>query len=123
MTRATTAYVSKHFRSRIWQGQFVRGEEFSLSANFNGCLGDATIASVIWRVNENQSVILGSAAIDGNTVSVQCTAGVGWGGMVKCQVTASDGKVWNQLFAVGVCDQPWFDGEAWPTAGALSASA
>ncbi len=122
--RAIQARVSKYQRNRLWSGNFVRGEAFSLSANFAGVLDTGvTIDSVIWRVNETQSVIFGNASISGPIASVQVTAGWGCGGAVKCQIIASDGSTWNQVFLVNVQTVPWYSGEQSPVQGPQTASA
>jgi hypothetical protein len=122
--RAITAVVSKYQRARAWRGKFVRGESFQLGVNLNGALADgATIDSIIWRVLNPNSIILGAATLDDRTASVTCTAGVACGSIVKVQATASDGAVWNQLFLIEVVDLPWFLGEVPPVIGPYSVAA
>jgi len=123
MPRSVTAKVSAYQRSRTWRAEFVRGEVFSLSADFTGVLGSATITASNWKVNETGSVILGTATDTTKVASVGCTAGYGSGGLVKCQATASDGKVYIQVFAVSILTGPTYSGETMPAAGNASVSA
>lgn len=123
MPRVTTAYVSRFQRTRVHRSRVTRGDVFTLTADVNGALDpEASVASVVWRVDNPAAVILGSAAKDDRAVSVECTAGYGFA-QVKAEVTASDGDVVTQLFEIGVQDAPTFQGESSPAAGAYTASA
>jgi len=122
--RAITAVVSRFQRTRVWRGQFVRGESFQLGINLNGALADgATIDTIIFRVLNPNSIILGAATLDDRTASVTCTAGVACGSIVKVQATASDGAVFNQMYWIQVEDLPYFQNETPPTIGPYSVSA
>lgn len=123
MPRVTTAYISRFQRSRVHRSRHVRGDAFTLTADANGALeSGATVASVVFRVDNPGAVIFGSASIDDRSASVECTAGVGFA-QVKAEITSSDGDVVTQLFEISVQDAPYFAGESAPTAGATSASA
>lgn len=119
MARSVTAFVSAHQRTRCHVSSFVRGDLFTLGANFTACLDDATVSSVVWRVNNPCSVIFGSGDIDGGLATVTATAGVG-NCVIKALATLSDGRKFTQLFEVTVADGPWFDGETAPSQGASS---
>jgi len=122
--RISTAYVSKYQRTRIHGGSFLRGDQLTLTANLNGALDSGvTITAVTWRVTQPMSIILGTPDFNNRTATVGITAGWGQGSGVKCVITASDGSVWNQLWAIRVYDAPWFQGETAPTQGAYSVSA
>lgn len=124
MPRSVTATVSKYQRARVWRGDFVRGEVFTLGINLTGALADGdTIDTITWRVLQPQSVILGVVDFDARTASVVCTAGVGPGSVVKAIVTTPAGAVWTQLFRVYVTGDPWFSGETAPAAGATEVTA
>lgn len=123
MPRNTTAQVSRFQRTRIHGARYVRGDVFTLSANFNGAFAaGVTLASIVWRVSNPNAVILDDADIDGRTATVAATAGVGCT-TAKCTATGSDGAVFNQLFHITVLDAPYFDGETVPAAGPASATA
>lgn len=122
--RATRAYVSGYQRDRIHRSRLVRGEKRCLVANFNGAIPPArTIASVVWRTNQYQSIYMENARIDGREVTVNITAQTGSHAWVKCQVTLDNGEVYNQLFAVEVRNAPWFSGETSPEIGPQSLTA
>lgn len=119
MARSVTAFVSAHQRTRCHVTSFVRGDVFTLGANFTAVLNGATIASVTWRVSNPQTLVLGSGAISSGLATIVATAGAGecW---VKALATLSDGKKASQLYRVSVQSQPWFDGETLASAGSAS---
>jgi hypothetical protein len=122
--RIINAQVSNSQRGRVHSSRFVRGENFALAANLNGALASgATVSSVIWRTNNPNSIIFGSGTRNTRDVSVLVTAGIGGGGIVKMQATASDGRVFNQVYRVGIQAEPWFQSETAPAAGVYSVSA
>jgi hypothetical protein len=122
--RLINAQVSRYQRTRVHRGRFVRGEKFSLAANLNAALADgATVSSVIWRTDNPNSVIFGAGTKNSRDVSVLVTAGIGCGATVKMQATASDGKIINQMYVIGVDDLPWYQNETAPAMGAYSVSA
>lgn len=124
MPRSITATASQYQRNRIWSGEFVRGESFQLGLNLGGVLASGvTISSIVWRVLATSSVILGAGTTSARSATVTCTAGIGPGGVVKAVATASDGKVWSQLYRVTVEDAPWFTGEVAPAAGSATVTA
>jgi len=121
LPRIDQTRVSKYQRKRTHRQIRLRGETWSLAADFNGALAEgATISSGVWRVWNNQVVIFGAATKNDRSCSIVCTAGYGNGTMVKCEVTDSTGKTWEQLFAVGVEQQPFFVGESYPASGSYT---
>lgn len=119
MPRSVTAYVSAHQRTRCHVSNFVRGDVFTLGANFNACLNGATISSVLWQVDQGQCISLGSGAISGGLATITCTAGEGTC-HVKATATLSNSKKVTQRYEVSVKGGPWFAGESLPAAGASS---
>lgn len=119
--RAICAYVSKYQRSRVWRGQFVRGEVFSLGISLNGALADnETIDTITWRVQNPAAIILGAATVDARSASVVCTCGFGGGSVVKVIATSTDGAIFTQLFVIYSASQPFFQGEVAPAMGPYS---
>jgi len=113
--------VSRYQRKRTHRQIRLRGESWSLAADFNGALAEgATISSGVFRVWNNQVVILGAATKNARDCSIICTAGYGNGTMVKCTILDSTGRTWEQLFAVGVEQQPFFVDETYPPSGAYT---
>lgn len=124
MPRILTAYASRFQRARVWQGEFVRGEKFTLTANFNAVLAAGeTIAAVTWYCMNTGSVIFGTVTKGARTTSVVCTMGWGGGSAVKCEVTSSGGSVATQVFGIGVASGPYFQGETVPAQGQSSVTA
>ena len=122
--RCIEAIVSKYQRTRVWRGEFVRGESFQLGINLNGALApDETIDTITFRVLNPNSIILGAVTLDDRTASATCTAGVACGSTVKAIATATDGTVWTQTFVILVNDLPWFQNETPPTIGPYNVSA
>jgi hypothetical protein len=119
MARSVTAFVSAHQRTRCHVSSFVRGDVFTLGANFTACLDDATITQVVWRVDNPQSVVLGSGDIADGLATISCTAGMG-NCRIKALATLSDGRKFSQLYSVGVKSSPWFADESAPAAGSAS---
>lgn len=119
MARSVTAFASAYQRTRCHVTGFTRGDVFTLGANFTACLNGATVASVVWRVSNTQSIVLGSGAITGGLCTITATAGTG-DCYVKALATLSDGKKISQLFRVCVQSSPWFDGETLVSAGSAS---
>jgi len=116
--RIDQARISAYQPSRLHAQKRTRGQQWSLGANFNGCLPEgATIASGVFYVQNPGVVILGNATNNGRDCSIECTAGYGWSTVVKCQVTDTNGKVWNQLYLIRVADQPWMYNESAPPSG------
>lgn len=123
MPRVWTAYVSRFQRARVHVSWLNRGDVFTLEANANAALdSDASIASVVWRVDNPSAVIFGAAAKTARGTTVECTAGAGVA-MVKCEITADDGAVFTQLYRIGVYATPYFSGETAPAAGPGSVTA
>lgn len=121
MPRCTTAYASKFNRTRPVECAFPRGEVFTLAADFNGAFASGvTVTAATWRVMNNGSVILGTAAITGRKATIGVTMGWGAGSVVKCLVTGSDGTKFSQLFAIECLPAPFFQGETVPAAGDYS---
>jgi hypothetical protein len=108
VARSLTAYASANQRSRTHVTYVVRGEVFSLSFNVNASIGAATISTTTWQSTNTSSVTLGAESESGDVASVLCTAGYGPGAKVKCTLTASDGKVFVQVFEVFVDSGPSF---------------
>jgi hypothetical protein len=87
-------------------------------ADFNGALApERTIASAIWRCQNPGAVGMSEAAIHGRSTSILAAAQMGAGATIKCQITADDGTVVNQVFVVRVLGGPWFQGETTPQPG------
>jgi hypothetical protein len=108
MPRAVTAYASAYQRNRSHRTHLVRGEVTSLSLDVNAVIGDATISATTWQSSNSTSVALGAESESGDVASVVITAGYGPGAQVKCTLTASDGKVFVQVFDVYVDSGPSF---------------
>lgn len=108
MPRAVTAYASAHQRTRTHACRFVRGEVFSLSLDVNAVIGAATISTTTWQTTNSASVALGAESESGNVASVVCTVGYGPGAKIKCTLTASDGRVFVQVYEVSVDSGPSF---------------
>lgn len=124
MPRITTAFVSKYQRTRVHRSEFSRSEKFSLVANLAGCLASAaTISTAVWQVTETSSIILGAGSKTATTCTVSVTAGIGYGGVVKLTVTASDGAIFVQLYDITVLDSPWYSGDVAAAAGSASVTA
>jgi len=119
VARSVTAFVSAHQRTRCHVSNFVRGDVFTLGANFNACLDGATIASVTWQVDNGQAISFGSGAISGGLATITATAGEG-SCRIKASATLSDDRVVTQLYEAFVKGGPWFAGESAPAAGSSS---
>jgi hypothetical protein len=110
--RTTRAYVSAYQRDRVHQSRLVRGEKRCLVANFNGAIPPGrSIVSATWRCDQNQSVYMSDARIDGRCTTVTIAAQIGYGSRMKCQVTLDNGEVYNQVFWVRIYTTPFFSGE------------
>lgn len=119
MARSVTAYVSFYQPTRCHVTNFVRGNVFTLGANFVACLNGETITEATWRTDNTSATSFGSADIDGGLVTIVCTAGCGMA-RVKCSATLSDGSVVSQLFKIGVQSSPWYSGESVGASGEAS---
>lgn len=119
MARSVTAYVSAHQRTRCHVSSFVRGEVFTLGANFTACLDGATIASVLWQSTNASALGFSTGDIDGGLATISATAGCGCA-RVKATATLSDDRVVTQVYVVNVQSSPWFSGESAPSAGSAS---
>lgn len=126
MPRVTTAYVSQYQRSRIHQSDFVRGEQTTFHAQFNGALDEGVlIDEVTWFTGTPWAVILSNPQIatDRRSVSVDVTIGYAGPGDLKCVVTLDNGQVRNQLYRITIMDNPFVEGESAPSAGPNSVTA
>lgn len=126
MPRITDAIVSKYQRARIHASEFVRGEQTTFQANFNGALDEGVvIESVTWFTATPWALILSSPQVsqDQRSVSVDCLIGWAGPGDLKCVVTLSNGQVRNQLYRISIIDGPYYVGESMPTQGPQSVTA
>jgi len=120
MSRNNTAYVSDYTRDRVHVSRLVRGETRTLTANFNALLAEAdTIASVTWRTQGGYPILMATPAISGKTATVKVTAQNGGIGILKCQVSPTNGPALTQLFRIEVEGAPYFNGEVNPPVGPL----
>jgi hypothetical protein len=110
VARSVTAYVSAHQRTRCHASNFVRGDVFTLGANFTACLNGAAVDSVTWQSSNAQAASFGAGGITGGLATITCTAGEGHA-RLKATATLSDDRVVTQLYEVTVLGDPWFDGE------------
>lgn len=122
MPRITDAVISKYQRARIHRSDFVRGEQTTFRANFNGAFDeDVLIDSVTWRTSTPWALIITNPQIElgRRAVSVDVLMGYAGPGSLKCIVTLSNGQIRNQLYEVSIIDNPWMD-ESYPSPGATS---
>lgn len=123
MARISTAYVSQYQLDRVKELTVYRSMKVTLTCNWNGVIEDRTISSVTWFTNSPWSTILSGPAISGFNTTVTVQAALPDLSIVKCQVTLSDGSIYNQNWRVRVADSPYYTDEAIPSQGPESVSA
>ena len=108
MSRATTAYVSKHQLDRVHELSLYANAKVTLTANFHG-LGLGSIQSATWFTSAPWSTVLSAPSIQDGRARVRVQAAIPDMSILRCEVTFNNGEVYNQLWRVYVNEAPMFN--------------
>ena len=108
MSRKTTAYVSKYQLDRVKELELFANAKVTLTANFAG-LNLGHIQSATWYTTSPWSTVLSAPSIQDGKARVKVQAAISDMSILRCEVTFSNGEVYNQLWRVYVSDAPFFN--------------